>query len=1183
MSFVHLHVHSYYSLLDGLMKIPDLVARAKEEGMKAVALTDHGVMYGAIEFYKECKKQGIKPIIGMEGYVASRELHLKRSKLDEKRNHITLLARTNEGFKHLMRISSVAAVDGFYYKPRLDLALLKEYNAGIIVLSGCWNGQIPEAVRTGDRALARQLVERYLDAVEPGSLYIEVMPPDIVAASAEEHRRLNRGLIELAREFKLPVVATADVHYLDPRDQKVQDILLCVGTGTTIHDPKRFSMAGSNCSFRTESQMREAFADIPEVVDESGNIAELIDVELDLKTWHFPPYEKTPPNQTLEEHFRDLAYRGAERRFGTLTQTIRERLDYELDIILTKGYHPYILVVADFMTWAREQGIITTARGSVAGSLVAYSLNITMVDPLFFELPFERFLTKERPSPPDVDCDIQDSRRGEVIKYIKETYGRYRVAQICTFGTLLPRAAVRDIARALGLEYAVGDRIAKAIPFGSQGFPMTVERAKKESAELQAMYQADPVVREVVDLAAQVEGNPRHVSIHAAGLVMTPDDLTNYTPLQLDPKSSFEVITQYDMYALDPNAAGDSVGLLKLDLLGLRNLNILDLARKIIKKRKGIEVDLYNLPLNDKKVFKLLSEGHTVGVFQLSGEGMTKYLKELKPTHIFDIVAMVALYRPGPIENIPEYILRKHNSLNVKYPDPRMEPVLKGTFGLIIYQEQVMAIASVLAGYTAEESDKFRKAMGKKIPELMKAQKEKFVTGCLKNSIPEAKAQEIFSLIEKFASYGFNKAHAASYGFVAYQTAYLKANFPAEFMTAVMVAEQGNMENVAEAIAECASMGITVLPPDVNSSLEDFTYVSDSEIRFGLTAIKNLGEDIARAIIAERKLNGAFADLTDFITRMRMSTLNKKSLESLIKGGALDAFGNRGVLLAHCDYLLDFMRKQKATGDSQQASLFVMEKPVVKLRPAPPATPAECLAWEQELLGIYLTGHPFNEQQEMLVQIGAPSIRQAPLKESVVIGGYLQSIQNIVTKNKEAMAFMTLSDTTGQVDCVMFPKTFAEYGRLLEQGKPILVRGRIKEEEHERKLFVDACAMWNPATLAQDIQSLKALIVQANGNGFRRNGAVLGQQNDWSAGLGTSEQPPSVPTEVVITFKSPTPERQDQLKQCFERYAGNLPVVLMVETTQGIRRIMTSYRVTNSSEFVECVGKIVGTGTVNVV
>jgi len=1182
MSFVHLHVHSYYSLLDGLMKISDLVGRAKEEGMNAIALTDHGVMYGAIEFYKECKKQGVKPIIGMEGYIAARGLHLKKSKLDEKRNHITLLARTLEGYRNLMRISSIAHIDGFYYKPRLDLELLKEYNKGIIVLSGCWNGQIPEALRKGDRELAKHMVERYLDAVEPGYFYIEIMPADVVAASKDERLRLNQGLIELAREYRLPIVATADVHYLHPEDQKIQEILLCVSTGTTITDPRRFSMAGSDCSFRTEQQMREAFRDIPEAVDESCKIADLVDLELDLKTWHFPPYEKTPPRQTLEEHFRDLAYRGAERRFGTLTQEIRERLDYELDVILAKGYHPYFLVVADFMTWAREQGIITTARGSVAGSLVAYSLNITMVDPLFFNIPFERFLTKQRPSPPDVDCDIQDSRRGEVIAYIKETYGRYRVAQVCTFGTLLPRAAVRDIARALGHEYSVGDRIAKAIPFGSQGFPMTIERAKKESPELQALLQSDPVIREIVDLAELVEGNPRHVSIHAAGLVITPGDLTDYTPLQLDSKNGFEVITQYDMYTLDPNAAGESIGLLKFDLLGLRNLNILDLARKIIKKRKHIEVDLYHLPLDDKKTFQLLSEGHTVGVFQLGGEGMTKYLKELKPETIFDIAAMVALYRPGPIENIPKYIEGKRNKETVSYLDPRLEPILEKSYGVLTYQDDVLLIAKEIAGYTWEEVDTFRKAMGKKIPEQMAAQKEKFIAGAIARGMSDEKARELFSLIEPFAAYGFNKAHAASYGFVAYQTAYLKANFPAEFMTAVMVAEQGNMENVAEAIAECQSMGIRVLPPDVNSSLEDFTYVSDSEIRFGLTAIKNLGDGIARAIIAERKMHGAFVDLTDFITRMRTSGLNKKSLESLIKSGALDVFGDRGVLLAHCDHLLEFMRKQKMD-DTQQARLFAIEKPSVKLRSTPPATRAECLAWEQELLGVYLTGHPFKEQQDMLVQLGVPLIKQLPLKESVVIGGYVRSVQKIVTKHKEAMAFMTLTDTSGQIECVMFPGVYAQYGALPAQGSPLLVRGRIREEADERKLFVEACAAWNADTLAKDVRSLNDLIVQTNGNGRRYNGAMNGQRNGWKAGTDTVGQQSVAFSEVIITFASPTPERQDALKQCLEKHAGTLPVILIIETDRGIRRVKTAYRIAYSSVFVECVEAIVGAGTVNVV
>ncbi len=1187
MPFVHLHVHSCYSLLDGIMKIPSLVQRVKEMGCPAVALTDHGVMYGAIEFYRECKKAEIKPIVGMEGYVAPHKLHFKRAGVDDANYHITLLARNLEGYKNLMYLSSIAQVDGFYRRPRMDRDLLRERSRGLICLSGCGRGEIMQTLKQKGAEAAREKILEYQSFFEPGSFYVEVMPLDVWGKDAEEHRRLRETIKDLGIEMGIPLVATADAHYFDSEDALTQEISICIGTGKTLQDEKRLSMKGHNLSLRKPEEMRELFKDLPGAVENTLRIADRVELELDLKTWHFPPYFKVPEGRTSEEHFQDKIYEGAHNRFKKLTKEMIDRLEYEIDIITYKKYHTYFLVYADFMTWAREQGILTTARGSVAGSLVAYCLNISMIDPLFFKIPFERFLTKLRPSAPDMDCDIQDSRRQEVLEYIRREYGPHRFAQICTFGTMMARAAARDVARAFGYAYDVGDRIAKAIPPGSQGFPMSIARAKKENPALQHLYHTDEVVKKVLDTAEKIEENPRHVSIHAAGVVITPTDLTDYVPIQRDPQAGTSVITQYDMYALDPNVSSECVGVLKLDLLGLRNLNVLDLTRKIVKKTKEIEIDLYGLPLDDKQTFELLAAGHTEGVFQMSGAGMTKYLMELKPTTIFDLVAMVALYRPGPIENIPEYIRRKHNPSLITYFDPRMEKILKTSLGLIIYQEDVLQIAMEIAGYTPEESDKFRKAMGKKIPEEMQKQKEKFVSGAIAGGVTQEKAHELFALIEKFAAYGFNKAHSASYAYVAYQTAYLKAHYPAEFMTALLVAEQANMDKVREVIEECEKMGIRVLPPDVNSSREDFTYINDQEIRFGLAAIKNLGTDIARGIIWEREHNGLYQDLSYFLARTKEYNLNKRSFEALVRGGALDGFGDRGLLNANIDTILEFLRHLKKV-DQKQASLFELfsskpEAPRIRLTPGGMVSREETLAWEKELLGIYLTDHPFTVIRKELNTYGVPKLSelgQQGQPEAVVIGASISQVKRITTKNKESMAFVMLTDSTLEVEAVVFPRVFVKNESLWIAGQTILGYAFYTEKDGKRKLVIQEAVRYTPATLVTDIRSLQEKAANHK-NGVGRNGNGNGYVKKDTAIAPDSQTGRS--KELMITFHAPTDEKQETLKKVLGENPGSAVVTLVLYSPNGVRRVRTQFSTSPTPAVLGTIEEITGKGSVSIV
>ena len=1026
--------------------------------MTSLAVTDHGAMYGAIEFYNRCREEGIKPIIGLEAYVAPRKLSDKEGKVDSDYFHLTLLAKDRSGYSNLMKLTTIAHLEGFYYKPRIDLDVLKQHAAGLIALSGCQRGEVARAVMNRSEAEAQKVLEKYLDIFGPSNFFIELQRNSRQKDEREEE--LNRRLVALARKNALDIVATSDSHYVYPEDSEAQDVLVCIGTAQTINDEGRLDMRGYDLSIKSPEQMMELFADLPEAVDNTQKIADACVLEIDINQRYFPKV-RLPEGISSEEYLKQTVYEKAVPLYGEngeVPEAIRQRIEYELNIICKKGFDTYFLMVADVVQGAHKIGAITNTRGSAAGSIVGRILGITNVDPLYYELPFERFLTMHRPTPPDIDLDIADNRRDEAIAYITEHYGKDKVAHIITFGTMMARAAVRDVGRALGVPYSKCDRIAKMIPIGKQGFHMTLDKALDISPELKEVYDRDPETKRVLDIAKKLEGGARHASVHAAGIVITPTELTDYMPLQKEPDGE-RVITQYDMYALDVNANGKAIGVVKLDLLGIRNLSILEAAVKIAEKRHNAKIDIYNLPHPDPKTFELLSAGLTFGVFQMGSSGMTRYLRELKPSSIFDVMAMIALYRPGPMQFIPDYIARKHNAKLISYLDPALEKILQRTYGVLVYQDDLLTIAHDLAGYTWEEVDKFRKAVGKKIPEEMAKQKIKFIQGCQKTSgWSFEKASEIWAWIEPFAAYGFNKSHSASYSMVSYQTAYMKANYPVEFMAALMTAEAGDEDKIYAAVEECANMGIKVLPPDINQSRSGFTVVDEKNIRFGMNAIKNLGSDVIERTIEERKARGPYTSLEDFLIRAYTKNLNKKSWEALCKAGALDAFGERGALLANTEEVLDFVRQHFRAEAAGQGALFGKSMQVgrLKLREVPPAAKEEKMLWEKEHLGMYVSAHPLESYRKVLSNLKAvKDLTPEELGTNQVMGGIVSRLKRTLTKKQDPMAFFTLEDATGSIEVLVFPKAMENALSLLENDKIVQVRGRLSDKDEEFKLIAD--------------------------------------------------------------------------------------------------------------------------------
>jgi len=1040
--FVHLHTHSHFSLLQALPKIPELVSTAKKFGMKAIALTDSGNMYGTIEFYKECQKQEIKPIIGLDAYVALRNRADKQSGIDNVRSRLVLLAENEVGYKNLISLVTLSHLEGFYYKPRIDKELLEKYCNGLIAIMPSFSGEVAQIVQS-EKEKAKKIISWYKEIFGDKNFYLEITRHNEI----DGHEAKMKALIEIAKETNTPLVAAHDVYYINPEDKKARNTLLSVQNGGE-KDRSGFYGGEEDFSFLSPEKAEELFSDIPEAISNSSEIADRCNLELKFGSWVFPHFE---PESGLnhDEELKRIVYEGIKKREVELTKEVEERIEYELKIIRDKGYSPYFLVVADLINFAHKNNILTNIRGSVAGSIVTYLAGITSVNPLEYKLPFERFLNPERPSAPDIDMDFADNRRDEVIEYARQKYGSDKVAQIGTFGTMLARGAVRDVARALGYPYALGDRIAKLIPFGSQGFPMTIERAFGLVPELKDLYEKNEEVRDVIDMALKIEGCARHISVHAAGVVISPDPLTNHVPLQFDPKGESKIITQYDMHAVE------DVGLLKFDFLGIKNLSIIADTLHRIEAIEGKILDIEKIPLDDKKTFDLLSRGETEGLFQLNGTAMTRFLTDLKPTSIHDINAMVALYRPGPIEVIPEYIRRKNDPSLISYLDPRMEKFLKESYGLIVYQDDLLFCAIDLAGYSWLEADKFRKAVGKKIPAEMAAQKEKFISGIIENGQTKSFAEKLWKLFEPFQAYGFNKAHAASYGRVAYQTSYLKANFPAIYMSAVLTADSGDVEKIGVLIAECKRMGIPVLAPSVNESFQGFSVVRKENepdtIRFGLTTIKNFGEGIANSIVKERKKNGRFSSLADFLDRIKDRNLNKKSLEALIKSGALDEFGERGQMLGNLELLLSY-HKERSRDGGEQNSLFVSissgKAPNISLQPTEEVSSKDKLAWEKELLGLYISGHPLEKFKDKLAKhTGAfEKIKQSGVDgEKITIGGMVEDVKEIITKQNQKMVFVKIADLNDSIEVVVFPRIYQEFKDLFSPEQCIVVMGTVSK------------------------------------------------------------------------------------------------------------------------------------------
>ncbi|MDO8470712.1 MAG: DNA polymerase III subunit alpha [bacterium] len=1061
--FTHLHVHSQYSLLDGLPKIDQLLNRVKELGMDSIAITDHGNLYGAVEFYKKAKAKGIKPIIGAEIYLALEGMRQERPGIDDVRYHMVLLVKNEEGYKNLVQILTAAHLEGYYYKPRIDEEFLKDHAKGLIALSACLAGKIPRLLIAKKTKEAKETALRYQEMFGKGNFYLELQRhPNI-----EEQEPVNQGLIAISKETGIPLVATADSHYLRSEDAQAQDVLMLINTGAKSDDPERLTMKADDFSIKSAEEMEALFAHVPEALSNTEVIANACSFEFILGKSRLPLFP-LPEGKTADEYLRELCLKGLEEKpeFAG-NEEATKRLDHELDVIRQTGFASYFLIVQDFVNWAKNNRIVVgPGRGSVGGSLAAYLLRITNINPLRYNLLFERFLTPDRISMPDIDLDFADHRRDEVIEYVAQKYGRDHVAQIITFGTMASRAVIRDVGRALGYEYGYCDRVAKMIPFG-----FSLQDTMDKVEEFKYFYETDEKARQLIDLAKKLEGVARHASTHACGVVISAEPLSSWVPLQHPTQNDTTIVTQYEMHSIE------DLGLLKMDFLGLKNLSIIEDTLRRIYAVHGKNTDIETLPLNDPKVFKLFQQANTVGVFQTESDGMRRYLKELKPTEFEDIIAMIALYRPGPMELIPEYIARKHKKKEIEYMHPKLIPILESTQGICIYQEQLMRIAQDLAGFSLSEADTLRKAVGKKIESLLLEQKEKFVNGMAQNSVDKRVAQKLWEWILPFARYGFNKSHSAAYALIAYQTAWLKTHYPVEFMSALLTAERNDIERIAFLIEETRKMGIEVQAPDLNESFSFFSVVPNkSQIRFGLAAIKNVGEGIVASIIQERKERGSFLSIQDFIQRVQSKDLNKKSLESLVKAGAFDKFEERKRLLANMDRLLEIARESQKFQKANQRGLFESAgqsaaSPLsFALQKTEQATEQELLLWEKELLGLYVSSHPLKRVQNIL-ETRALSIarlygRRSPTDTAshafsekrdgkLRIGGIISSLKKILTKTGKPMIFMGLEDLTDKIEVVVFPSIMEKNPSAFQENKIVLVGGRIDRRNGDTKFICE--------------------------------------------------------------------------------------------------------------------------------
>ncbi|MSQ15054.1 MAG: DNA polymerase III subunit alpha [Dehalococcoidia bacterium] len=1067
--FTHLHVHTEYSLLDGMCKIRPLVERAKDMGMDSLALTDHGSMHGAIEFYLACKDVGIKPIIGVEAYVAQKD-HRGRTAEEKSPYHIVLLAKNEAGYKNLMQLTTRAHLDGFYYKPRMDHELLERYHEGLIVLSGCPNSEVSRAILDGRVDDARATALWYKEVF--GDYYLEVQKHD----NLPELDVITPATIALGKELGIPLVATNDLHYTRKEDSYAHGLLLCIQTNTNIYDEKRMRMSDESYYLKSPEEMAALFTELPEALSNTVKISDMCHLELELGGHRLPEF-KTPSGESADSYLEGLCREGLNRRFTRVTTEIEDRLRYELDVVRQTHFADYFLVVWDFVKYTQEHGILYGVRGSAAASLVLYCLGITEIDPLENRLVFERFLNIERKEMPDIDMDFADDRRDEVISYVTSKYGQDRVAQIVTFGTMGARAAIRDVGRALAMPYGDVDRVAKVVP---TALHMTLDRALAESPELAEIYRGEETVKHLVDTARQLEGVARHASTHAAGVVISKDPLTEVVPLQRPSAGAGArsgrserqetVVTQF---AMDDVAA---IGLLKMDFLGLIHLTVLGLARDLIAQTTGARLDLQKIPLDDKKSFDLLSSGETTGIFQLESSGMRRYIVDLKPNSIRDVAAMVALYRPGPMQHIPTFIRAKHGLEPVKFPHPDLEKILEDTYGVIVYQDQVLIIAQAFAGYSLGQADVMRKAMGKKIAEIMRQEHDRFVSGAVARGYTEKVAEEIFTLIEPFAGYAFNKAHAFSYALICYLTAYLKANYTEEYLAALLTGFMDSPEKVASVVADCQRLGIPVLPPDINKSRLSFSVEPHTDgrkaIRFGLVATKNVGETAVEPLLAAREAEGEFRSLAEFCRRADLRTLNKRALESLIKVGAMDSLGNRGALLMGVDRIIALSQKEQRMRESGQSTMFDLlgdsvPVPLPELNlPGGDVPQKERLAWEKELLGVYVSDHPFaavaqwvRRDATLLDQVGEELEGQ-----KIIVAGMVSSVRHLLTKTKRPFVVATLEDLAGSLDVTVWSEVYERNPDIWAEGTLLLVHGKVSVRDGQPQLTCEMAEVYQPDT-----------------------------------------------------------------------------------------------------------------------
>lgn len=1048
--FVHLHVHTEFSLLDGAARIKSLVKAAKEMNMEALAITDHGTMFGVVDFYRACQKEGIKPILGCEVYVAPRTMGDKVSHIDNSLYHLVLLAENQEGYRNLLQIVSVAYTEGFYYKPRIDKEYLKGHSKGIIALSACIAGEVPSAIIKDDEEKALKSALELLDIFGEGNFYLELQNHGFT-----EQEKANKGIIKLHEKTGIPLVVTNDVHYVYREHAEMQDILMCIQMGKTVDDPSRMKFQSQELYLKSEEEMSLVLGEHKDAFKNTWEIARRCNVELSFGTFHLPEFF-VPRGYNLDSYLRGKCEEGIAWRYGEKSPEILERLDYELDTIKQMGYSAYFLIVWDFIHFARTHKIpVGPGRGSAAGSIVAYLLGITNLDPLKYDLLFERFLNPERVSMPDIDIDFCFERRGEVIQYVTSKYGADKVAQIATFGTMAARAAIRDVGRVLDIPYGEVDKVAKMVP---TELHITLEKALQDSSDLKAIYQEDSQIKKLIDMAILLEGMPRHASTHAAGVVITKEPLTHYVPLYKT--TDGPLTTQF------PKDQVEELGLLKMDLLGLRTLTVISDALKLIEQNQKIKIDIDAISLEDKKSYEMLIKGESVGVFQLESSGMRSILKDLRPEVFEDLVALVALYRPGPLGSgmVDDFVKNKHGLKKVTYLHPQLEPILKDTYGVILYQEQVMRISSDLAGFSLGEADLLRRAMGKKKPEIIAGLRKQFIDGAVNNQVDEKVAGQIFDLMEYFAGYGFNKSHSAAYALVSYQTAFLKANYPVEFMSALLTSVNDNTDKIIVYIEECRRMGIEVLAPDINESKESFTALGN-KIRFGLAAIKNVGMVAVERIIEIRQKDGLYKNFIDFCERLDTKVVNKRVLESLIKAGTFKSLGyNCAQLIQVLDLGLDLAQKKQKERQNGQLSLldFWGEKEAeesfsFKIPQIEDYPKSELLLLEKESLGLYISGHPLGEYRRALSEINSGGIIE--LKENmetnalVTLAGMFQNVKRLNTKKGDPMAFALLEDLTGNIEVVFFPKAFQKFKELIKTDIPVILKGRITIDGEETKII----------------------------------------------------------------------------------------------------------------------------------